>query len=112
MNRIWIVYQMPGEVCSTGDWPCGPVPILSAALAEWGLTPQASVPGFCPRRLRGHCLRVAESQNGDSNCLDQTVAGSTHAVFFCTIAFIVVSNLRMQATSATFFILPAASNFW
>ena len=35
-----------------------------------------------------------------------------HVELFLTMAFRMVSSLRMQATKATFFALPAASSLW
>ena len=35
-----------------------------------------------------------------------------HGELFLTIAFRMVSSLRIQATRATFFVLPAASSLW
>ena len=35
-----------------------------------------------------------------------------HEELFLTMAFRIVSSLRMQATKATFFVLPASSSLW
>ena len=35
-----------------------------------------------------------------------------HGELFLTMAFRIVSSLRMQATKATFFVLPASSSLW
>ena len=54
------------------------------------------------------------SQRG-SNCVGcQAVAtaGGCQGVWSRSIAFSIVSSLRIQATSATFFALPAAHNRW
>ena len=52
---------------------------------------------------------------GGSNCVGcQAVAtaGGCQGVWSRSIAFSIVSSLRIQATSATFFALPAAHNRW
>ena len=54
-----------------------------------------------------------------SNCLlsqeGRTISAGYelhHGASFLTMAFRMVSSLRMQATKATFFGLPAASSLW
>ena len=69
-------------------------------------------------------LRVEEGvpglfHQGASNCVGcqerwAISAGHEprHVELFLTMAFRMVSSLRMQATKATFFALPAASSLW
>lgn len=63
---------------------------------------------------RGNHQALFESYAPIINCLERKNYGATwccdsfHSSFFLSIAFRMVSNLRIQSTSATFLVFPAA----
>ena len=64
-------------------------------------------------------MRAALTEYRASNCVGcqegwAISAGRElrHGELFLTMAFRIVSSLRMQATKATFFVLPASSSLW
>ena len=61
-------------------------------------------------------MRVVQRASNCVGCQERWAISAghepRHVELFLTMAFRMVSSLRMQATKATFFALPAASSLW
>ena len=123
-NRAaWRGPHCPGWVRSRH---CG-VPVRSAGRGRAGIRErrpneslQPTRPRTVPRRQHGSGPAALQLTSGVSNCLNcQAVASALasagsacHGVLVFAIALRIVSSFRMQATSASFFGLPAARSRW